>query len=122
MNLQMDVSIARNYNSASQKSRVLTESWMLNSGYCPSCQSSLIQSKSNSKVLDFRCSGCSNEFELKGKKGNYAKKVTDGAYSSMISRITEDNSPHFFFLCYDQTYSIKKSYRYTKLLFSRQCY
>ena len=107
MNLQMDVSVAKNYKSPSQKAKIISENWMLNFGYCPSCQSSLVQSKSNSKVLDFMCSECANEFELKGKRGKYTNKVNDGAYSSMIARIAEDNSPHFFFLGYDRAYSIK---------------
>ena len=107
MNLQMNISVGASYKSASQISRVLTEDWMLNNGYCPSCQSDLVQSKSNSKVLDFICTICSNGFELKSKKGNFTKKVTDGAYSSMITRIAEDNSPHFYFLGYDKTYKVK---------------
>ena len=107
MNLQMNISVGYGCKSASQISRVLTENWMLNNGYCPSCQSDLVQSKSNSKVLDFTCSICTNSFELKSKKGNFAKKVTDGAYSSMVTRIAEDNSPHFYFLGYDKTYTVK---------------
>lgn len=107
MNLQMNISVGDGYKSASQISRVLTENWMLNNGYCPSCQSDLVQSKSNSKVLDFTCSICTNSFELKSKKGNFAKKVTDGAYSSMVTRVAEDNSPHFYFLGYDKTYTVK---------------
>ena len=74
MNLQMDISAAENYKSASQISRVLTEDWMLKNGYCPSCLSNLNQSKPNSQVLDFRCLSCSKEFELKGKKSNLGKK------------------------------------------------
>ena len=70
MNLQMDVAVAKRYKSASQISRALTEDWMLKNGYCPACLSSLSQTKPNSQVLDFKCLGCSNEFELKGKKRN----------------------------------------------------
>ena len=107
MNLQMSISVGDGYRSASQISRVVTEHWLLHNGYCPSCQSDLVQSKSNSKVLDFTCKLCTNSFELKSKKGNFTKKVTDGAYSSMITRIVEDNSPHFYFLGYDNTYKVK---------------
>ena len=103
----MNISVGDSYKSASQISRVLTENWMLNNGYCPSCQSDVVQSKSNSKVLDFTCNICTNSFELKSKKSNFAKKVTDGAYSSMVTRIAEDNSPHFYFLGYDKTYTVK---------------
>ena len=98
MNLQMDVAVAKNYRSASQIARVLTEDWMLKNGYCPLCLSNLNQSKSNSQVLDFRCLSCANEFELKGKKSNLGKKVTDGAYSSMISRVAEKKAHTFIFL------------------------
>lgn len=80
---------------------------MLDYGYCPSCQASLRQSRENSQVLDFTCLNCKNEFELKSKKGKFGRKITDGAYASMISRIAEDNSPHFFFLGYDQSFLIK---------------
>lgn len=107
MNLEMDKSMAFGYKSPSQITKKITEQWMLECGYCPSCQSSLLQSKANSKVHDFSCLTCTNEFELKSKKGSLGRKVTDGAYTSMINRIAEDNSPHFFFLSYDQSYTIK---------------
>jgi len=107
MILQMNKSLADGYKSASQIARVLTEDWVLNNAYCPACQSKLVQSKANAKVLDFLCSTCKNDFELKSKKGNHTKKVSDGAYSSMIERIEENNGPHFFFLAYDNSYKIK---------------
>lgn len=107
MNLEMNQSLAFGYKSPSQIAKRLTEDWILNNGYCPACQAGLIQSKANSKVLDFTCVSCTNGFELKSKKGNYAKKVTDGAYSAMMERIVENNSPHFFFLGYDNTFKVK---------------
>ena len=107
MNLQMDLTVARDYKSPSQIAKVLTEDWMLKNGYCPSCHSGLSKSKANSKVRDFDCPNCKNQYELKGKKGKHTKKVTDGAYKSMIERIYEDNKPHFFFLAYDQSFSVK---------------
>jgi type II restriction enzyme len=107
MTLQMNQLLADGYKSASQIARVLTEDWVLNNGYCPACQSRLIQPKANAKVLDFLCSTCDNDFELKSKKGGHAKKVVDGAYSSMIERIELNNGPHFFFLAYDDGYKIK---------------
>lgn len=107
MNLQMDLTVARGYKSPSQIAKVVTENWMRREGYCPSCYSNLKQSKANSRVLDFDCPNCKNQYELKGKKSKHAKKVTDGAYESMIERIYEDNSPHFFFLAYDQSFSVQ---------------
>ena len=107
LNLAMDKAVAKGYTSPSQITKRITEKWMLDFGYCPSCQASLKQSKENSQVLDFTCLNCNNEFELKSKKGKIGRKVTDGAYASMIYRIAEDNSPHFFFLGYDLSFTIK---------------
>lgn len=106
-NLLMNTSVADSYNSPAQRVRVITENWMSTNGYCPKCLSFLIQAKANSKVCDFICTPCQRSFELKSKKGSLGKKITDGAYSSMISRIKEDNSPDFFFLNYDNEFNIK---------------
>ena len=83
MNLQMSLSLARGYTSQSQIAKILTENWLVNECYCPSCLSLLSQAKANSRVLDFVCSSCSNQFELKSKKGVFGRKVSDGAYSAM---------------------------------------
>lgn len=107
MKLKMDLSLAEGYRSPSQIAKVLTERWMLTEGYCPNCHSDLKQSKSNSKVLDFDCPKCKSQYELKSKKGKHVNKVTDGAYSSMMERINEDISPHFFFLSYDLKYTVR---------------
>lgn len=106
MNLQMDVNVAAQYRNPSQISKAITENWMLREGYCPSCNVSLNQARANAKVFDFVCTSCKNQFELKGKKGKQGKRVSDGAYSSMLSRVQEDSAPHFFFLSYDQVYKV----------------
>lgn len=106
MDLKMDISLAKRYKSASQIARVITEAWMLGNGYCPVCSSSLDKANNNAKVLDFNCSKCEGQFELKSKSGRLGKTIGDGAYSSMMQRITELNKPHFFFLGYDKTYLV----------------
>ena len=37
MNLKLNVSLANGYKSNSQIVRLLTENWVLNNSYCPSC-------------------------------------------------------------------------------------
>lgn len=107
MNLQMKVGLAERYTSASQKIRVVTESWLAECGYCPTCGSSLRSAKANAKVFDFECVPCSQEFELKSKRAvKTIGKICDGAYSAMMQRIVEPNSPHFFFLAYDTSLSV----------------
>lgn len=106
MSLQLDLSLAAPYKSQSQKTRVMTEFWMLHNGFCPTCGNSLKSALNNAQVLDFDCILCSNQYELKSHHGNFSRKVTDGAYASMMKRITDINSPHFFFLSYSATYSV----------------
>lgn len=102
MKLQMNVSLAEGYTSSSQRIRVITEGWLSECGYCPTCGNSLKSAKANAKVLDFECISCAHEFELKSKRFSKTMgKISDGAYSSMMERIIEPKSPHFFFLGYD---------------------
>ncbi|MBI3902650.1 MAG: restriction endonuclease [Nitrosomonadales bacterium] len=108
MNLLMNQALGNRYFSNSQKIRAISESWVTSEGFCPVCGGQLQQSQNNSKVLDFLCKNCPEEYELKSKAGKFARKVTDGAFDSMMSRIAVPNSPHFFFLGYDQaSYSVK---------------
>ena len=107
MNLQMDVSLARDYKSPSQVAKILTENWIAQESYCPSCLSSLTQAKANARVLDFICKSCDFDFELKSKKGFFGKKITDGAYDSMIERLGQPSSPHFFFMGYSPDFKVQ---------------
>src|SRR5215213_157820 len=104
MNLKFNVSLVSNYISNSQIARVLTESWVKENSYCPNCGRDNIDKYSNNKpVADFFCSFCHEDFELKSKTGKIGKKITDGAYSTMIARINSIDNPNFFFLTYDKT-------------------
>ena len=99
MNLKLNVSLANGYKSNSQIVRLLTENWVLNNSYCPSCGiSPLNEFENNRPVADFYCKKCSEQFELKSKSGKLSNTITDGAYSTMIERINSENNPNFFFL------------------------
>lgn len=54
----------------------------------PLRKSHLSQFENNRPVADFYCPGCGNEYELKSKNGILGNKITDGAYDTMIARIT----------------------------------
>jgi len=104
----MNQSVGSNYTSNSQKIREISESWAASEVFCPACGGNLERSRNNSRVLDFLCQNCPDEYELKSKAGKYSRKVTDGAFDSMMSRIATPNSPHFFFLGYDRNcYRVK---------------
>lgn len=100
MNLKFDTKIAYTYTSNSQKARVLTEKWVLREIYCPSCGDNIFDYENNKPVADFYCKKCSEDFELKSKKGKIGNKVSAGAYSQMVKRINSPQKPNFFFMGY----------------------
>ena len=100
MNLNFDIKLATKYTSYSQKARVLSEAYVLNEIYCPSCGNNIYNYDNNKPVADFYCKKCSEDFELKSKKGKIGKKVSAGAYSQMIKRINSAQKPNFFFMGY----------------------
>lgn len=90
------------YGSSSQNARVLTEAWALGWLYCPNCGYEAIeQYGANQPVSDFYCSKCSEQFELKSKKGKFGGKVVDGAFRTMCERLLADDNPNFAFLSYN---------------------
>ena len=103
MNLQMDYRIAEQYNSNSQKIRVITEKWVNDNLYCPYCGNQYISHFENNRpVADFYCPHCAEEYELKSKNGSINNKINDGAYETMIERIKSINNPNFFFMQYNK--------------------
>ena len=104
MNLKFNLKLADGYKSNSQIARVLTENWVKENSYCPNCgQLPLNDFENNMPVADFYCLACKEEFELKSKNGKLSGIINDGAYDSMIKRITSDTNPNFFFLTYDKS-------------------
>ncbi len=107
MNLAFNTYLAEGYSSNSQIARLLTENWVLNNSYCPSCGDlPLNEFENNRPVADFYCKKCSEEFELKSKSGKLSNTITDGAYSKMIERINSENNPNFFFLTYTKQWTV----------------
>ena len=107
MNLKFNIEISTTYEKPTQKIRVLSENWMSNNMYCPICGNTrLIHLKNNSPVADFQCENCGGIFELKSHHGNVGKKIVDGAYSTMIQRITSNKNPDLFILQYSDQYEV----------------
>jgi len=102
MKLTFDEKLAVNYKNASQKIRVLTEQWVDNSIFCPNCgHLNIDKYPNNQPVADFYCSNCHEDYELKSKQNTLGAKIVDGAYRTMIERLTGSNNPNFFLLNYD---------------------
>jgi len=106
MKLSFDLELAKAYTSASQKARVLTEGWVLKEVYCPSCGGPVENYGNNKPVADFYCKKCVEDFELKSRNGKIGKKVSAGAYSQMIKRISSSEKPNFFFMGYLDTLNV----------------
>lgn len=103
MELHFDEELAKPYRSASQIARILTETWVQDNLYCPRCGNrSISKFENNRPVADFFCPKCQNQYELKSKSGSITKKVNDGAYETMIQRITGNKNPDFLFMGYSK--------------------
>ncbi|HPN37517.1 MAG TPA: DpnI domain-containing protein [Melioribacteraceae bacterium] len=100
-NLTFNLELAAGYKSQQQKIRVLTESWVSNSTYCPNCGETISKYINNTPGADFFCRNCNEDFELKSKKDKIGLKVVDGAYSTMIERLNSRNTPNLFLLNYE---------------------
>lgn len=100
MKLWMDASNATRYTSLSQLARVLTERWVGDNGYCPNCGGPITGLDNNQPVADFSCldAGCREQYELKSTSSAFGRRITDGAYATMIRRLGEDTNPNLFLL------------------------
>lgn len=97
----MNDGLAEGYKSNSQKARVITENWVDNNMFCPICGNINISRLENNKpVADFYCQKCNQQYELKSKNTKNISKIVDGAYATMIDRITSHNNPHLFCMSY----------------------
>lgn len=92
----LDSDLVTSYKSNSQKARVMTEFWTWENIFCPNCSSPISHYDNNKPVADFYCENCKEDYELKSWK-NLWNKITDWAYSTMISRLEDYNNPNFFF-------------------------
>lgn len=106
MELNLKTQLAENYHGNTQIARVVTETWIADNMFCPRCGSMRIEHFPNNRpVADFYCPICGCEYELKSKSGRLSEKVNDGAYTTMIERITSNQNPDFFFMGYDKAVS-----------------
>lgn len=105
MDLNFNINLAAHYKNNSQRARVLTEDWACRNLFCPICGKPILtQYENNKPVADFFCEDCKSDFELKSKeskRGYLGRKIMDGTYNTMISRIESMKNPNFFFLTYN---------------------
>lgn len=107
IDFHFDMSLAEGYKSNSQKTRVMSESWVGRNLYCPICGNPHICNlENNMPVADLKCNNCGEVFELKSKRGAFGKKIADGAYTTMIERINSASNPNLFVMNYSSDYQV----------------
>ena len=107
MNLYFNRELQTGYKSNSQIARVLTEDWVLNNSYSPSCGNLKLEKYGNNNpASDFYCNKCNSNFELKSSKSPLTNKVVDGAFNTMIQKIKSSENPHFLFLNYSREFKV----------------
>ncbi len=90
------------YTSGSQSARRWTEDWAAANLYCPACDAdSLAALPNNAPVADLECSACDEQYELKSSKRSFGRKVVDGAYATMMTRLRSRQNPSLLLLNYD---------------------
>ncbi len=108
MEIICDLSVAATYKSAAQIARVVSEAWVASNGYCLACDTdSLKQSRANTKCTDFVCHYCGHRYELKTFRKRPSKSLVDGAYATLMARISDGSAPTLFLLQRSDTWQIK---------------
>ena len=92
--------LAAEYKSSSQKIRVLTENWVDEEIFCPSCGADINRYENNRTAADFYCPICKEDYELKSKGDSIGRKIVDGAYRAIIERLIGNHNPNLFLLAY----------------------
>ena len=107
MNSNLNTELVADFTSNSQKIRIMSEHWVAHNIFCPSCGNMHISSLGNNMpVADFKCENCGEIYELKSKNKKIGKKITDGAYSTMIERITSISNPDLFVMQYSDNLQV----------------
>ena len=107
MNLQLDESVATGYKSLAQKIRIMSEFWLRENLFCPCCGNLHVEKLPNNfPVGDMKCVNCGEIFELKSKKHRIGKKILDGAYDTMIERITGNINPQLLLMQYSPNFFV----------------
>lgn len=107
MDLHFNTELAKSYKSTPQKIRVMSENWIAENMFCPCCGNPHIDKLCNNiPVSDMQCNNCGEIFESKAKERTIGRKISDGAYKTMIERITSSTNPDLLILTYSSDYLV----------------
>ncbi len=91
------------YHGPTQTARFWSEHWIATYLYCLSCGAERIAAMPNNQpVADFQCAACSEEYELKAQTKKIADRIVDGAYRTMMERLSAQNNPNLILMAYSR--------------------
>ena len=88
------------YSSKSQIARVETENWAIKNLFCPLCGNKFNDSSANTKVYDFICSKCNQEYQLKSLSKKIGKKLIGSEYYTFLKALENKSVPNFLIMEY----------------------
>jgi type II restriction enzyme len=88
------------YISKSQIARVETEKWAINNLFCPFCGHPMSESSANTKVFDFSCTICNQQYQLKTLSKRIGKKLIGSEYYTFIKAVETGTVPNFIIMEY----------------------
>lgn len=101
MHLELPNHLAEGYRSNSQIARRVTEGWVREHLYCPSCDHSRLDELPPSHpVSDFVCHKCDAGYQLKASAKRIGRTVSDGAWSTMMDAVKANRPPHLLLMHY----------------------
>ena len=101
VHLEMRPEVAEGYKSPAQRARVVTETWVSENMYCPSCDSDcLAPLPKNTKVADFLCDSCDDRFQLKSQSRPLGNRILDSAYDPMMEAVLAGTTPNLLLMHY----------------------
>lgn len=101
--VRLDFRVAAKFSSKSQIARVAVESWAARNVVCRRCESSLVLTPSNAKLLDAVCRANHHEIQVKGFAGVATDRLTTAAFGPMSERLTMGQLPDYLIVSYDRT-------------------
>jgi type II restriction enzyme len=104
MNTALDWRVSQAYKNPTQQARVVTERWVAQNAYCPSCgHTGLRRYANNRPVADFFCPACKEDYELKSHRNGFGATVVNGASDAMMARLGSNDNPNLLLLSYERS-------------------
>lgn len=101
MNIRLRWNLALRFKKATHQARVVTEDWVRREMYCINCsRGRLIALDNNAKVIDFRCSNCRHQYQVKATKGRLTSQLPGATYRATRTAIRMGRAPNFLLVVY----------------------